>query len=302
MKDYYKVLGLEKGASAEDIKKAYRHLSKKYHPDATQGSDDKFKEIQEAYSILSDPQKRKEYDNPKQGFGFNPSGGFSRSADWFDMGYNPGFDDFFEEIFRRHGFDPYAQHRTRKKNGANIKVEVRLDLSELFTGKSLNIPISRREMSESGINEMSRNFKVNIKKGFIPGKPIVLRGEGHAGESGGRPGDIIIVPHVKPHPFFKIGRNGNLYCEISVNYTQALLGDTVYIDHVTEGKVEVNIPAGIKPGKAIKLDNKGYPISENSYGDVIVRIDVEFPKKISKEEKELLHQLYEKSSICKNFP
>lgn len=293
MKDYYKILGVSEEASQEEIRKAYRNLSKKHHPDTSQGDDSRFKEIQEAYSTLSDKQKRQEYDMQKNGpkMGFNPSGfgasGFS--------GFNPfSGDDYFEDILKKHGFDPRqfrSSYGARPRSGKNITIHIKLSLEEAFMGKELSIPIKRNESGKM----VERIFRFNVKKGFKPGKPIVLKNEGHRGVNGGKNGDIIIVPKLKEHPFFEYRGGADLECEVEVFFTQAILGDKIFIKHLNGGMTEVDIPPKSSSGDVFILKNRGYPISENSYGDLYVRLKILMPKELNKEERRLVEEYHQQS-------
>ncbi len=299
MKDYYKILGVDKNASQDEIKKAYRKLSKQYHPDTSQGDDTKFKEIQEAYSILSDEQKRKEYDNPNPfsgsgnpfaSTGGDPFGGFNVRFTW------GGGTDTWEDIFTTFGMGGSQ----RKRKGKDIKIEVRLDFIDVFTGKSMNIPITRRENEHGVIVEKKRTFKLNIQKGFNPNKPIVLKGEGHHGMNGGKAGDIKIYPRLKAHPFFQYD-GYNLLCTITINFTQALLGDTIFIKNIDGENIKTSIPEGIKDGQSFVIKNKGFPIAENTRGDMIIRVHIEYPKQLNEKQKELVASLHSTFDTTKKF-
>lgn len=291
MKDYYKTLGVSEKASQDEIKKAFRKLSKEHHPDANKGDDVRFKEVSEAYDTLSNEKKRREYDMQKNGpkfSGFNS--GFS--------GFNPGFghesqEDVFEDILRKHGFDPRSFRRThshRPRDGSDITIHVKVSLEDAFNGKEINIPIRRKE----GGRLVERRFRFNIKKGFIPGRPIIINNEGHFGDNGGKNGDIIIIPKLKEHNFFEY-KNGNLTCEIEVFFTQAILGDKVFIKHVNEETTEVNIPPNSSNGDVFILKNRGYPMSENSYGDLYIKLKITMPKELNTEEKRLIEEYHKQS-------
>lgn len=296
MKNYYQTLGVSEDASQEEIKKAYRNLSKKHHPDTSQGDDGKFKEIQEAYSYIGDEQKRKQYDAERRGpqMGPNPFGGGSWSFN-FGAGGQATEEDMFEEIFRRFGFDPFEARGRRKKRGADIKLGIRISLEEAFKGKELSVPIKRRENVNGTIREVERTFRLNVRKGFRPGKPIVLKGEGHVGENGGPTGNIVVVPQLRPHGFFIYNGSPHLECTVPIYFTQAVLGDTIYIKHVSGETLQVDIPPLTTHGAVIMLKNKGYPISENAYGDLKIKIKVEMPNELSTEEKKLVEQIHMQS-------
>ncbi|MFW6047535.1 MAG: J domain-containing protein, partial [Candidatus Woesearchaeota archaeon] len=142
--------------------------------------------------------------------------------------------------------------------------------------------------------EVERTFRLNIRKGFRPGKPIVLRGEGHTGENGGENGNIVVVPQLKPHNFFR--HNGpHLECTVPIYFTQAILGDTIHIKHPNGETLWVEVPPKTTHGSIITLKNKGYPVAENSYGDLKIKIHIEMPDELSTEEEELIKQLHTQS-------
>lgn len=301
MKNYYQTLGVEENASQDEIRKAFRTLSKKYHPDTTQGDDTKFKEIQEAYSTLSNKEARKMYDLKRKG---------GPSFKW--KGVNMGFgqsepDDFFEEVFKRYAFDMGGfasrrtqQHRPTKRRGADIKVEAKLSVEEGFTGRVFEIPIKRREYIKGEYRKVDRVFKVNIKRGFIPGKPIRLTGEGHCGVNGGANGDIIVIPFIKPHPFFFVDQRKNITCEISLHYTQLILGDKISVKGPDGSEeVEVNIPEGTKEGEVIVVKNKGWPLGENSRSNLNVKVHMSM--NLTEGEKQLLKNIYNIANTKKVF-
>lgn len=301
MKDYYKILELDKEASQDDIKKAYRKMSKKYHPDTSQGDDNKFKEVSEAYSILSDENKRKKYDHgidPNSDNMFNP--GDARGP-FGGFGVNFGFgDDIFEEVFKRYNmnFDGgrgYTSKGPRPRNGGDIKLELRLAMEDVFVGKKVEIPLKRKEWENKQYVEKQRTFKMNIKKGFTPGKPIILHNEGHHGINGGRNGNIIVIPTLRKHSFFE-HRNSHLICDVNLTIPQIILGDTIKIKNIDGEILNIDIPPGSKDGDIVEMRGKGLPVSETSRGKLIVRIHVLYPKDLTQD------QVYIIESLSKTLP
>jgi curved DNA-binding protein len=306
-KDYYKVLGLDKNASEDEIKKAYRKLALDYHPDRNPGdseAEDKFKEINEAYQVLSDPDKRAHYDrlgsaySNWQGRGARP-GGF----DWSDWMYGQpgsggvrveyggnvedlfggGFSDFFSQIFGGlGGMGGFSRGRpsqqTRHQVPQKYETEMLIGLHEAFNGSTRQVTINQR------------NFEVKIPKGAASGTRIRLKGAGPTGP-GGQPADVYLVIKVAPDPRFD-RKKDNLYTEVEVDLYTAVLGGEVQVLTLT-GKVLLQIPAGTQPGQTFRLKNKGMPnLKKNTQrGDLLVTVDVEIPKQLSDEQKHLFNQL-----------
>ncbi len=298
MKDYYKTLGVEKGASKEDIKKAFRKLAHQHHPDKTKNdpvAGQKFKEASEAYSILSDDQKRKQYDmfgsagaggfNPGQagqgGFGgFNPNdfGGFDFSG--FTRGQNGGveFDlgDIFSEFFGGGG------GRRRPRKGANITVDMQISFKESIFGVEKDISIN------------NENLSVKIPAGIENGQGLRVPGKGEAGEGG--KGDLIVRVWVTEHTHFR-KEALNLVMELDVKLTMALTGGTVTIETL-DGTIELKIPAGTSHGEILRVKGKGVPYSNGGVfgtqpkrGDLLIVTNVEMPKKLSKNAQKLIEEL-----------
>jgi len=297
MKDYYKILELDKEASQEDIKKAYRKMSKKYHPDTSQGDDTKFKDVNEAYSVLSNEGKKKKYDmgvDPDAETTFRPGSG----GPFGGFGVNFGFgDDIFEEVFKKYnmnfdGGSGYRSRGPRKMNGGDIKVELRLAMEDVFNGKKVEIPLKRKEFESGNYVEKQRTFKINIKKGFQPGKPVVLHNEGHRGANGGRNGNIVIIPTLRKHNFFN-HRNSHLFCDIELTIPQIVLGDTVKIKNVDGEIVDIDIPPRSNDGDTIEIRGKGLPVSESSRGKMIVRIHASYPKELTQDQIYIIQSLGE---------
>ncbi len=306
-KDYYKTLGVDKDATTEEIKKAYRKLALKYHPDKNPGNkeaEEKFKAITEANEVLSDPEKRKKYDrlgaNWKQyeragasgmndifsQFGHGGGGGSYRfEGNMGDIfGNMGGFSDFFESFFgggrRAGGFrsSPFTQ----ASKGSDYEANLNLTLEEAYNG-------AQKQFSVDG-----KKVKVNIEPGTHDGKRLRLRGIGSPGRHGGEKGDLYLNVHIINHPFYEV-KGDDLYYNLDVDLYTAILGGNIQIRTLDSKKINIVIPKETDNGKLLKLKKMGLPRNGNANdkGDLYVRIIVQIPKKLSKEEKKLFERLAE---------
>lgn len=308
--DYYKVLGVDRKASQDDINKAFRALARKYHPDINKDPDaeNKFKEINEAYEVLKDPEKRKKYDafgsNWKNGDQFRPPGGFDfrTSGNGFS---SSGFSDFFEAIFggmgggfnSKNGFSAGGFDfgnlggmggmggQPRPQKGSDIRTEISVSLEDVYFGNKKDVQF---QMQSGKI----KSYSITVPKGIESGKTIRLTGEGAEGPAG--KGNLLIKINVAKDPRFT--RNGkDLECELKVTPWEAALGAKLPVKTM-DGEVEVNLPAGTSSAARMRLKGKGMP-DGNSYGDLYVRIKIVVPAKLSEKETELFSQLQEHSSF-----
>ena len=367
-RDYYEVLGVNKNATDDELKKAYRKLAKKYHPDANpdnkKEAEAKFKEVNEAYETLSDPQKRKMYDQfgPDGPQGFNGAGGpfgggngyYSYTSSGFD-----GFSDFGDlgDIFSSFfggGFG--GRSNTRKQNGprkgADLNLHIDITFEQAFLGVEKEIAITRneecnvchgtgakpgtsvtkcptcngtgqiRQIQNTILGQMQTTrtctnchgtgeiikepcdncrgkgtvrkqpkIKVKIPAGIDDGQTVVLRGEGEPGEKGGPKGDLYITVRIKKHSIFTRSGN-NVMCEVPITITQATLGADLEIPMVDGTKEIYKIPDGTQTGTKFVIKNKGFKsVNSSSVGDFVFTVKVQTPKKLTKEQRELLVQL-----------
>ncbi len=289
-RDYYEVLGVDRNVSQSDLKKAFKRLAIKYHPDKNpdnKEAEDKFKEAAEAYEILSDPSKRTTYDQFGHQ-GVNSSFGQSgfRNVDINDIFNNIfGGDEIFGDIF---GDIFGGGMRRGPRRGRNIQMSLDLSLEDAVFGKSIEItlPNTRKKVS------------VNIPAGVDTGNKIRLSGEGEPSQYGGDNGDLFIVVNVLSHEFFEREAN-HLYCEIPLRIDQAILGDEIEVPTLTK-KVLLKIPPETQTGKVFKLRDLGAgSLHGNSKGDLFIRVVVETPSKISGEQKKNISDAF--SDLEKNF-
>lgn len=367
MRDYYEVLGVGKGASQDEIKKAYRTLAKKYHPDANPddpNAEAKFKELNEAYEVLSDDAKRSNYDAYGNANGpFNPgsggSGGPGGPGDnpfgriFGDMGGGGGFPfgNLFGNLEDLLGGGGGAQRRAGPRRGDDLEVEVEITLEEAFSGVDRDIKIPRTEQCErcggsgaepgtkavtcpvchgtgqvttaqrtilgqfmmtapctkcggtgryiekpckecggSGEVRKTKTVTVTVPPGADSGLRLRLSGQGNAGTRGGSTGDLYVVIFVKPHGTFQ--RQGDdLILDKVISFPLAAIGGSARIPAI-DGEVELDVPAGTQPGAVLRLRGKGMPrLRQKSRGDMLVRVNVRVPTKLSGKEKEALKEL-----------
>jgi curved DNA-binding protein len=313
-KDYYKSLGVAREASQDEIRNAFRKLARKYHPDVAKDkarAEEQFKEINEAYEVLSDPAKRKKYDTlganwnqaqPPPGWGQQAGRGF-RSAGpdgqefEFEFG-GTGFSDFFEQFFgargeRGFGFEGAGgQGRagragTQPMRGQNIEGDIMVALNEAFDGSVRSI--SFRRMNRQTGQAVTENFRVRIPVGVQEGQLIRVPGKGEEGVHGGPPGDLFLRVRFAQHPDFKV-RGADIYYELDLAPWEAVLGTTVSLPAL-EGTVTVRVPAGAAKGQQLRVRGKGLPKTATERGDLYATIDIQVPTEVSEEEQKLWQQL-----------
>jgi len=307
-KDYYKILGVSKDASQEEIKKAYRKLAVKHHPDKNPGdkrAEERFKELSEAYEVLRNPEKREKYDqlgsNWKQfenagagGFDYRGFGKGSRDGGTFhfrgnmgdigDLFNEPegGFSEFFNAFFgNTHGNRSGFRSQGGPLKGNDLRAEMEISLSEAYHGTS-------RILSVNG-----QKLRVTIKPGAYDGQELRIKGKGGQGINGGDSGDIFIK--VKLSQDINQVREGNdLVRKIDVDLYTAVLGGKIEV-HTLSGKLSVKIPQGAQNGQKLRLQGKGMPVYEKpgKYGDMYIQLNILIPKKLSEKQKKLFNELKE---------
>jgi molecular chaperone DnaJ len=361
-RDYYEVLGIPKNASADEVKKAFRRLARKHHPDAG-GSEEKFKEINGAYEVLSDPEKREQYDQYGHYFGANVppgAGGWSgtgpfggqgqyqqvRVEDLGDLG------DIFGGFFGGGGFGTTGARAPSAHRGRDLQYEVDLTFDQALNGVQRKVDVERTETCSTckgsgakpgtspttcpacggtgsqaqsqgpfaisrpcprcagsgtivedpcptcrgaGSVRRTRSMTLNIPAGVTSGGKIRFKGKGEPGTGGGPPGDLYVVTHIAPHPFFR-RKGADVLLDVPVTFAEAALGTQVEIP-TTDGRVKLKVKPGTQDGKVLTLKGQGAPkLKGKGRGDLKVTVKVAVPEKLSKREKELLNELEEVST------
>jgi curved DNA-binding protein len=302
-KDYYKILGLDKSATQDEIKKAYRKLAMKHHPDRNAGkksSEEKFKEITEANEVLSDPEKRKKYDtlgsnwnqyqhSGGQGFDdfFSHSGGGRKQSgsnyefsgninDIFGNMGGGGFSDFFESFFGGSG-QGFGGRTQQQKTAIDVEANMNVTLEDVFNG------------NEKQISAEGKKIKIKINPGTKDGQKLRLKGLGRSKTADGTKGDLYLNIHILRHPFYEIKEN-DLYYNLDVDLYTAVLGGKENIRTLDGKTISINIPEGTESEKILRLKNLGMH-TDGGRGDLFVNIHVTIPKDLNKEEKELFSKL-----------
>ncbi len=303
-KDYYQTMGVSKTATDDEIKKAYRKLARKYHPDVSKepGAEAKFKEVNEAYDVLKDPEKRKAYDqlgaNWKAGQQFDPNGfDFSQFKDFQGFqGFHGGsenadFGDFFEHLFGggRGGHRGATHRRTRAQHGEDLHVSMPVALSDAFHGVEKTVNLTVPEVSSEGyIEEVPKTLKIKIPAGILEGQQIRLTGQGAPGLNGGHPGDLYIKVHLKEDPNFRL-EGKHIYSVLNLTPWQAGLGASVEAS-ILGGNIQVKIPAGAKSGQKLRLKGKGMP-HKTEAGDHFLEIMIQTPKAETEQQRQFYEEM-----------
>jgi curved DNA-binding protein len=300
-KDYYKIMGLERNASQDEIKRAYRKLARKYHPDVSKEKDAEacFKEVGEAYEVLKDPEKRAAYDhlgaNYQAGQEFHPppnwdSGFEFRGGGFTDAG--AGFSDFFEELFGRWAHGANTGYRTQfNARGEDHHAKVVVALEDAFQGATRSISLQTPVLDAHGQMRLAnRTLNVKIHKGVTEGQLIRLVGQGSPGMGQGAQGDLYLEIHFKPHPIYRVeGRD--LHMQLPVAPWEVALGATVKAP-TPDGAVDLKIPAGSNSGNKLRLKGRGIP--GNPPGDLYVTLSVVVPPADSEQAKAAYKELASK--------
>lgn len=301
-KDYYKIMGVERSASQQDIKRAYRKLARKYHPDVSKeaGAEERFKALGEAYEVLKDPEKRTAYDqlgaNWKQGQEFRPPPDWNQGFEFHGGGFTQAdasqFSDFFESLFGA-GFAQRGQTQTRSADmrGQDTHARVLIDLEDACHGATRAITLHHTELGPDGRPKViDRRLNVKIPKGIHQGQHIRLTGQGGVGIGQGKAGDLYLEVEFNPHSVYRVeGRD--VYLDLPVAVWEAALGATVSAP-TPSGKVDLKIPPGSISGRKMRLKGKGIP--GNPPGDLYVVLQVTLPPADTDEAKALYKEMEQK--------
>lgn len=320
-RDYYEVLGVPRTATPDDMKKAFRKLAMQFHPDKNPGdkkAEEKFKEVNEAYETLSDPQKRQMFDQfghagAQAGFRPGPGGPFGGAAGGPFGGFGQGgfggpgggagpenmqdiFGDIFSDFFsgrggRQGAGGPGAAGAGRgqaRGRGADLRYTLNISFEEAAVGTEKTISFIRQR---SGKEENAR-LQVTVPAGVKAGQRLKLRGEGDASPNGGGVGDLYVIVNISEHPLFKRVEN-DIHLDLPLGFIDAILGTTIEIPTLT-GKASLKIPAGTHSGQMFRLKGKGFaPVSGSATGDMLVRVAIDVPSEITDEQRELLRKLHQ---------
>ena len=308
-RDYYETLGVPKTASDEEIRSAFRKLARKHHPDVAKdkkAAEEKFKEINEAYEVLGDPEKRKKYD--QLGADWNRPGGFQPPPGWqweaqqpgggfyqwggdgggveFEFG-GTGFSDFFEAFFGggrgRSAFGGFGGRQATAERGADVEADIMVTLEEALRGSTRTVSLRR-----AGSNKVE-NYQVKIPRGVHEGQRIRLAGQGEAGIRGGKSGDLFLRVRLARHPDFSV-EGSDLIHDVKIEPWRAVLGSELVVPTL-EGNVRLKIPPGTQGGQRFRLRERGLPGVSGKRGDLYVDVQINVPKKLTEREKEIWREL-----------
>ncbi len=306
-RNYYEILGLPREATNEEIKQVFRRLARQYHPDLNPGNkeaEEKFKDIGEAYEVLSDPSKRAQYDQFSK---YWNQGGFrgkqtSRSKTWDNRGSGRSsteevdfskfadFNSFVDQVLgrrreSRNGTSAASTRDTFRPGTTRTEYTIGSRASRRDIEAKLTLPLEKAYLGglERIRLEDGRSLEVDMPDGMVTGQTIRLRDQGVGG------GDLFLKITVAPHPFFKL-QGTDIYCQLPITPTEAVLASPVEVPTL-DGLVKINIPSGVKSGQRLRLANKGYPDDKGKRGDQLVEIQIVIPKSISSEEQELYEKL-----------
>jgi curved DNA-binding protein len=302
-RDYYQTLGVSKTATQEEIKSAFRKLARKYHPDTAKdkkSAEEKFKEINEAYEVLSDPEKRKKYDaygaNWQQG-GFQPPpggggayegfpGGFGEGGVEFHFG-GTGFSDFFEQLFgaRRGGRRGFAGRDFEEPpmHGQDVEADILVTLEEALHGSTRQISFRR------GASAKIQTYTVKIPKGVREGQRVRLAGQGESSGGGGQAGDLYLRIKFEKHPDFNVS-GSDLYYDLEIPVWQAVLGGDAEIPTL-DGRAKLHVPPGAQNGQKFRLSGRGLPRKEGGRGNLYAVVQPALPRELTSRERELWKEI-----------
>ncbi|ANA39448.1 molecular chaperone DnaJ [Geobacter anodireducens] len=302
--DYYAILGVSKTATQEEVQRAYRKLARKYHPDINKEStaEEKFKQINEAYEVLGDPEKRSKYDQ----FGSGWDGQFANqghqggdNVQFHFSNADPGqFSDFFQNLFGgRWSFGEEAEFRgggTRRRRGRDHETSITITLADAYHGARKSIELEKVEADSSGRpTRTRRSYDVTIPPGVTDGSLIRLAGQGGSGSGGGDSGDLFLRVSILPDSRFTL--NGHdLATAVDITPWEAALGAKVLVPTI-DGRINLTVPAGTQSGQALRVRGKGMPVARGRHGDLLVNLRIVVPKHLSARERHLFEELAKES-------
>jgi len=310
--DYYETLGVGRDASESEIKKAYRKLARKYHPDVNKDkeAEEKFKQVNEAHEVLKDPEKRQRYDQLgpdwQAGQDFKPPPGWENVHFEFSSGpqaeafhFGGGFSDFFETLFGGSmggGGAARARQASWVMRGQDHEAQIEVSLEDAYRGATRTITLQGHEIDPQGqVRPTTQNMQVKIPPGVTDGTRIRLSGKGGEGMGGGTPGDLYLRVNIEPHPRYRVDGH-DLQVEVRIAPWEAALGGTVEVATM-DGSVNLKIPPGSQSGQKLRLRGKGLPKKGGQRGDLLARLKIAVPKDLSAREKELYTELAQISSF-----
>lgn len=306
-RDYYQILGVSRDASNEEIKQVFRRLARQYHPDLNPGNkeaEERFKDIGEAYEVLSDPSKRTQYDQfsnfwnqrgfkgkqTPRGKTWGDRGASDRGGEEVDFGNFADFNSFVDQVLGRRkdrngNTSPTASPRDGFRPGTSKTAYTIGRPSRRDIEAKLTLPLEKAYLGglERIRLEDGRSLEVDMPAGMVTGQTIRLRDQGVGG------GDLFLKITVSPHSFFKL-QGSDIYCQLPITPSEAVLASPVEVPTL-DGLVKINIPQGVKSGQRLRLANKGYPSDKGKRGDQLVEIQIVMPKSISPEERELYEKI-----------
>lgn len=304
-KDYYASLGLERGANDEAIKKAYRRLARKYHPDVSKEADAeaKFKEVAEAYQTLKDPQKRAAYDQ----LGSHPPGQeFEPPPDWQqhwrqsaeEPAFAEGLDlsDLFSQLHAARG-----ERGRMSIPGQDYEISVPITIEDAYTGTEIDLDLNMPDYDEQGrLRRVPHEFKARIPKGATDGQRLRVPGKGGKGVNGGRSGDLYLNISLRPHPLYRA--NGHdLYMDLALAPWEAVLGTTLEVP-TPGGAVRLKVPPGTHAGQRLRLPRRGLPTPKHDQADLFAVVRIAVPSTVSEQERALYQQLADTSAFDPRSP
>ena len=290
-KDYYEILGVKRDASDDEIRKAYRKLARKYHPDVSKDpqGEEKFKDVSEAYKTLKDPEARAAYDNLGR---HRPGEDFQPPPNW-GQGFGGG-DFSFEDIDLADLFAAFGAGRQHGRAipipGQDYEVAAPISIEDAWHGTELELNLSVPDYDERGrLQRVPRVFKARIPKGVIDGEKLRLRGKGGKGLNGGPDGSLFLNIQFKPHPVYR-ATGHDLYLDLPLAPWEAALGATVEVPTLA-GPVRLKVPAGTNSGQKLRLAGRGLPMRGAGHGDLFAIAQITVPTTLTEREKTLLQEL-----------